>query len=211
MSSEEAEVKASFSLDRVFDVITGHGTVVAMEGLSTLVGRPIQMSVPRVSKVPIRDISERVGGPEELVAAVYLLAIGDLTGHIMLILPYAGALRLVDMLMELPEGTTRQLTPLEESALGEMGNISACLLLNFLSTALGIEARPSPPAVMVDMAGAVLDTVVSSLCEDQDELWLLEAVFHGPDRQIQIYFWIIPAEGVTMGIGGNGNGLPLHD
>ncbi|MCS7220759.1 MAG: CheY-P-specific phosphatase CheC [Anaerolineae bacterium] len=204
-------MKAKCPLDRVFEVVTGHGAVMAMERLSTLVGRPIHMSVPRVSKVPIRDIAERVGGPEELVVAVYLLAFGDLTGHIMLILPHAAALRLVDMLMELPEGTTQQLTPLEESALGEVGNISACLLLNFIAAALGIEARPSPPAVMVDMAGAVLDTVVSSLYEDQDELLLLETIFHGPDRQVQIYFWIIPDNRTAhVGAGGNGDGLPLY-
>lgn len=204
-------MKASYPLDRVFEVVTGQGTVVAMEGLSTLVGRPIRMSVPHVSKVPIRDIAERVGGPEELVVAVYLLAFGDLTGHILLILPHAGALRLVDMLMELLEGTTQQLTPLEESALGEVGNISACLLLNFIAAALGIVARPSPPAVMVDMAGAVLDTVVSHFCEDQDELLLLETVFHGPDRQVQIHFWIIPDSKMAyIGAGGNGDGLPPY-
>lgn len=179
-------------LDRVLDVIVGRGIPATAEGVSGLVGFPISISALRVVRVPVRDIVERLGGPEELVVAVYLLALGDVAGHIMLILPHQSALRLVDLLLGQPEGTTRQLTPLGQSALGEVGNISAAALLNCLAAVLGVEARPSPPAVIVDMAGAIMDIVVSNACPDLSDLFLLESIFSGPDRAIQVFFWVIP-------------------
>ncbi len=194
-------------LNHVLDAIAVPGITRTAEGLSTLLGRPISMSVPRVVKVPVREVPERIGTPEELVVAVYLLTTGRLPGHVMLILPYVGALHLVDMLLEQPEGTTQQLTPLEESALGEVGNISASILLNFVAATMGMEARPSPPAVIVDMVAAILDIILSRVCQFDDELLLLETVFHGPDRQIQVHFWIVPDGGMEQSrLGGNEDG-----
>ncbi|NOZ28592.1 MAG: CheY-P-specific phosphatase CheC [Chloroflexi bacterium] len=193
--------------DRVMEAITKQGLSTTAEGLSTMLGRPIQVQVPRVSRVPIRDVANRVGGPEQLIVAVYLMTTGDLPGHIMLILPHESALRLVDMLLEQPEGTTQQLTPLGESALGEVGNISASMLLNFIAATLGLSARPSPPAVIVDMAGAILDVILTSVCQSDDELLLLEAVFQGPDRKMEVYFWLVPDNGAGLdAFGGDEDG-----
>ena len=189
----------SDQLDRVLQAITGQGLSATVEGLSTLLECPITMSVPRVSRVPMQDVPERMGGAEQLVVAVYLMATGGLSGHIMLIMPYESALRLVDMLLEQPEGTTKQLTPLGQSALGEVGNISASILLNFIAATLGLSARPSPPAVIVDMAGAIVDVILASVCQFDDELILLETTFHSPDREIDVWFWLVPIKDVGWG------------
>ena len=199
-------------MDRVLEVITGGGISTAVDGLSTMLGRPITMEPPKVTRVPIQDVPALMGGPEQLVVAVYLMAVGGLAGHIMLILPYEGALRLVDMLLEQPEGTTKELSALEESALGEVGNVSASMLLNFLAATLGVEARPSPPAVIVDMVGAIMDVILSSVCQTADELLMLETVFRGPDRAIEVHFWIVPDATVESEYaGGDGHdGEAIH-
>lgn len=189
-------------LEQVFSVVAEKGIPTAAQSLSTMLGRPVRVEVPRITKVPITQVSEQIGGAEQLVVAVYLLALGDITGHILLILPHAGALRLVDMLLEQPEGTTTQLTPLEESALGEVGNVSASMLLNAIASVLGIEARPSPPAVIVDMAGAILDIVVGSVGQTQDEMILMETSFQGPDREVCVSLWLVPDPGMAMSDGG---------
>jgi chemotaxis protein CheC len=161
-------------------------------GLSTMLGRPIRMAVPRLELVPIAQVADYVGGPEQEAVGIYLAISGDLAGHIMLILPLSDAMRLTDMLMEVPEGTTASLGPIERSALAEVGNVSASLFMSAIANASGLSAWPSPPAVMIDMVGAILDVILIGCGAVSDEILLLQTQFEGPDRSIEIYFWLVP-------------------
>ena len=196
---EAVQTFAGTSLDVILERMAALVAEKTAKGLSTLLGHPIQMSVPRLELVPISEVSALVGGPEQEAVGIYLLVSGDLPGHVMLILPLADALRLADMLMEVPEGTTQVLGTLERSALGEVGNVSTCLFLNAIANATGLDLRPSPPAVMIDMVGAVIDVILVSAGMVSDEILLLEAEFQGPDRNIEMYFWMVPTTAMAVG------------
>ena len=90
-----------------------------------------------------------------------------------------------------------QLGPLERSALGEVGNVTASLFLNAIADATGLSLRPSPPAVVMDMVGAIIDIIVIASGAVADEILLLEVEFHGPDRTLEIYFWMVPAQSIA--------------
>ena len=150
------------------------------------------MSVPRLALVPLSEVPARVGGPEQEAVGVYLMVTGDLGGHVMLIMPISDALHLVDLLMEVPEGTSQALGALECSALGEVGNVATSLFLNAIADATGLDLRPPPPAVLVDMVGAVIDISLASAGTVSDDILLLEAEFHGPDRSVEMYLWLVP-------------------
>ncbi len=184
---------AGARLDLILERMASLATESAAEGLSTMLGSPIRITVPRVQLVDIGEVSGRVGGPEQEAVGIYLLAQGDMPGHIMLIMPLDDAFRLTDMLLEEPEGTTTVLGSLERSALGEVGNVTASLFLNAIANATGMDIRPSPPAVMIDMVGAILDIILVTAGAIADDILLLETEFQGPDRKVEIYFWVVPA------------------
>lgn len=172
--------------------IAGEGINNAADGFSCMVGRKIQVSKPIAELIPILTIPEFVGMPENDAVGIYLRFEGDLVGQMMMITPYKKALEMVDLLMDVPEGTTQYLGPLERSALGELGNLCGSFFLNSVAKIAGANFRPSPPAVMVDMVGAILDIVVATTGGVSEFVLLMKTNFTDSTRCVEADFWIIP-------------------
>jgi chemotaxis protein CheC len=182
---DEATVKA-------LEEIGGMGLQNAADGFSRLLGRTILVENPCVRLIPLLEIAKEIGGPEDEAIGIYLRAEGDVSAQIMLIIPYAKALELVDMVMGMPPGSTDHLGSMERSALGEVGNMSGAFFLNAISDRIGISARPTPPAVMVDMVGAIIDIIIATTGGVSEQVLLMEANFQDGDRQVEMDFWVIP-------------------
>ncbi|MEE8338325.1 MAG: chemotaxis protein CheC, partial [Dehalococcoidia bacterium] len=76
----------------------------------------------------------------------------------------------------------------------EMGNVIGAFFLSALADATGLTLRPSPPVVMTDMAGALLDIVSADILLTQDETYLAETTFAAEDREISGVFFVMPSE-----------------
>ncbi len=169
------------------------GTAKAMGNLSQMVGQPIETRSFGLRKIPVAEISQLVGGPEVTAVGIYLVVSGSADGHLMLIYDPRIACAFADLLMMQPAGTTTKLGEMEQSALGEMGNVVGASFLNVLADDVGMDLRPSPPAVMLDMAGALLDVVAADLLMTQDDAFVAETTFHAPDREISGMFFVMPS------------------
>jgi len=172
--------------------IASEGIKNAAHGFSGMIGRSIEVSNPELSLVSLLTIPEIVGGPEDDAVGVYLRFEGDLEGQIMLIIPLQKALELTDLLMGLDQGTTRQLGSLERSALGELGNMCGTFFLNSIANSAGISLRPTPPAVMVDMVGAILDIIIAATGGVSEHVLLMHADLMDGSRCVETNFWVIP-------------------
>jgi chemotaxis protein CheC len=164
----------------------------AASGLSEMVGRPITIDTPRAEAIPLGKVPDCVGGPETEMVGVYLLIDGDLTGQVILMLPLDDALHLIDLLLGEPSGTTTELDDLGRSALAETGNLTASYFLNKIASLTGLSIRPSPPAVMVDMMGAIFNVIASPLAAMSDKLTIVETAFQEPERTVTAHFWVLP-------------------
>ena len=67
------------------------------------------------------EIVQRAGDPKGKAASVRLEIHGDAKGQALLLLPWHSALRLMDLLMETPLGTTTDIRFEERTALAEVG------------------------------------------------------------------------------------------
>lgn len=172
--------------------IAKEGVDNAAYGFSSMVGRKIQFSKPTASLVPILTIPKIVGKPDDDAVGIYLRFVGDVAGQIMMIIPHQKALELADLLMGVPQGTTQQLGSLERSALGELGNLCGSFFLNSIAHMVKADFRPSPPAVMVDMVGAILDVVVVTTGGITDQVLLMQTNFMDGSRCVEADFWVIP-------------------
>jgi chemotaxis protein CheC len=179
-------------LFELLQTIAEEGIHNAARGFSSLLGHKIEVSQPVVHLVPILDIPKIVGGLESEAIGIYLRVEGDIAGQIMLIIPYQKALELVDLLMDLPSGTTTYLGSLERSALGEVGNLTGSFFLNSVAKLTGISVRPTPPAVLVDMVGAILDIIIATTGGVTEHVILLRADFVDGGRRVDADFWVIP-------------------
>jgi chemotaxis protein CheC len=182
----------SDELIKILQAIAKEGLSSAANGLSTMVGTTLTVKDPCVKMVNVKDIPMALGGPENEAVGIYLKAEGDMTGHFMLVLPYVKAMEMVDMLMEVPPGTTQSLGSIERSALAEVGNLTASFFLNAVAAMTGVSSRPTPPAVMVDMIGAILDIIVAATGGINEHVLTFQAVFSYADRSVDADFWVIP-------------------
>lgn len=174
---------------RSLEAIVREGLASASAGLSAMSGGQLRLESPVMRMIPLTEVPEVAGGPAAVVVAVYLAIGGDLRGHLVLLFTEAGARRAADFLFGAPPGTTAELGPLELSALAEAGNVAGSHLLNVLANRTGLAIVPSAPAVVTDMAGAILQQVVLDLLLQADEVLLVETAINGT---VQGYFLLLP-------------------
>ena len=88
----------SLHLD-VLKEIGNIGAAHAATALSTLLNKKIDMRVPKVEMVSFNEMMDFAGGPESVVAGIYLRIEGDVTGSMFFILPVEQANRFIRRLI----------------------------------------------------------------------------------------------------------------
>lgn len=197
------ELKSIFTEEfvEILKKISKEGIENAAKGFSGMLGKELKVKNSSVKLVKLFDIAKMLGGPEEETVAIYLKTEGSIAGQMMLVLPFEQAMSLVDMIMGEPIGTTKSLGKMEKSALQELGNVTGTYFLNYVSDNTGSSVRPSPPAVMVDMSGAILDIVVATAGLENEEVLMIDGDFFQGDLSIEIQFWVIPDHKTIMSYG----------
>ncbi|MBN1537691.1 MAG: chemotaxis protein CheC [Anaerolineales bacterium] len=188
----ETSLKFDEELHSLLVVMANEGVHNAAKGMSDMVGESLDVDSPQIKRVPIKEIPDLLGGPEAEAVGIYLRVEGKIGGQMMMVVPYLKALELVDLMMGSPVGTTQSLGPIERSALQEMGNLTGSFFLNAVAATTGLDARPSPPAVMVDMIGAIIDIILATSDNLSETVLMLQAKFLRNGREAEVDFWIIP-------------------
>lgn len=163
----------------------------AATALSQILGKRVDMSVPRARVLELSQVPEILGGTENLVVGVYLRIFGDIQGNIMFLLPTKSAEKLVEILM----GTTDEegvAGEIAQSAIMEVGNIITSSYLNALSSFSGLTVVPSTPALAYDMAGAIMSTILIELSEVSDYALLIETEFMSDGQSLDANFFMLP-------------------
>ncbi len=171
-------------MDAPVDVVVGKLTLVARDGalragrgLSGLFGQEITIHVPHVRVGTKADACDAVGGQEALVLGAYLTIQGDVSGHVMLLFPEKRALECVDLMCGSPPGTTVDVDEMAVSAIGELGNIVGSAFVNALADRLNLALGPSTPAVVEDMAVALVQSVYAEVLSQGGEVIMIDTVF----------------------------------
>lgn len=178
------------ALKEVANIGAGH----AATALSQLTGRRIMIDVPNVEVCQIEDAPAAITESDDVVAAVLMHVLGDLTGRSLLLFPRDGALRLVDMLLNKEPGTTKIFSELEQSSIKETANIITGAYLNGLSDFLGVMLLPSVPSLAVDICAAVLSTTYLNFGQDRDRVIILDTRFRFEpgDQVLSGHFVLLP-------------------
>ncbi len=145
--------------------------------LSQMVNKKVGLSTPKASLLRLSKVPDLLGGPEALVAGVYLNVAGDCSGSIILLLEEDSATRLAALMVPGDEEATDELTIVKKSALQETGSILSASYLNALGQLTGLFFKPSVPGFAIDMAGAILDNVLVDLAEGADHVLVVETDF----------------------------------
>jgi chemotaxis protein CheC len=179
----------------VWDSLIKKGMTNAISGLSQMVGRAFTINSINIKQIPAKEMPNILGGPEQLVIGIYITFSGESNGHILLAHQPEVAYAILDLLLGNAPGTSKSLDEMSQSALGEMGNVTGTFFLNAVANSLGITLHPSPPVVLLDMAGAILDIALAEILQERDDVFIAETAFSVNDQDIQGTFLIMPNTG----------------
>jgi len=155
-----------------WDGLIKKGMINALKGLSGMIGEEMAVKSIVIEHIPARAMPDMLGGPENVVVGVYILFDGASKGHILLAHQPEVAYAMLDILLGPAPRSHRPLTDMERSAIGEMGNITGTFFLNAVADELGVLLNPSPPLILLDMAGAILDIALAQILEELDQVFV---------------------------------------
>lgn len=193
LSMEELTNQYSDVLKELGNIGAGNATTA----LAQMIGCKVDMSVPQVKLLEFDELSQIVGGEDEIMVGIYLQVEGDVEGSMMFILEKASAAHLVNKLMCGMLGVTEEeiinheFGEMECSAIKEVGNIITGAYLNALSSLTNMMIYPSTPQMGIDMAGALLSVPAVEFGLQADKILLVQTKF-SDDIELDGYFILIP-------------------
>jgi chemotaxis protein CheC len=178
------------ALKEVANIGAGH----AATALSQLTSRTIMIAVPEVNIRPLEEVPELLGRADEVIAAVLMHMMGDLTGRTLVLFPEPSAKALCDILFRKSPGTTTAFGSMEQSGLKEAGNILASAYMNALSDFMGMMLVPSVPSLVIDLSAAILTTAYLNFGHDRDYVFCVETAFRveGATEPLRGHFLLLP-------------------
>ena len=177
-----------------YDVLKEIGNIGAgnaMTALSQMLGCKIDMGVPQVELLDFSDVGNAIGGEEQIMVGVFLGVEGDITGSMLFLVEQKSAKYLINKVMMGMGDPGEEFIEMELSAMQEVGNIITGAYLNSLSTLTNLKIFPSPPALTVDMAGAILSVPAIEFGIYGDQILMIQSKFFD-EVQIDGYFILVP-------------------
>ncbi|MGB9678646.1 MAG: chemotaxis protein CheC [Thermoanaerobacteraceae bacterium] len=162
----------------------------AVTALSTMIGKKVDMHIPNVKILDFNEVADIFGSPDTIIIGIYFDLEGDIKGNILFALDLKSAASLIFNLMGLK--VEEKFDELEKSALQEIGNIMSGSYISSLSVLTNLEMKISPPAISIDMAGAILSVPAIKYGEISDKILFIETEFVEDDKLIKGDFFLIP-------------------
>ncbi|SDM55954.1 chemotaxis protein CheC [Psychrobacillus sp. OK028] len=187
----------SLHLD-VLKEIGNIGAAHAATALSTLLNKKIDMKVPKVEMISFDDMMDLAGGPESVVAGIYLRIEGDVTGSMFFVLPVEQANRFIRRLVqdETFNFQTGEVSEIGVSAMQELGNILSGSYLSALSDFTKLKIYPTVPALSVDMVGAIISFGLVELSHISDYVIVIDTAINEEDvpneESVKGHFLLLP-------------------
>jgi chemotaxis protein CheC len=158
----------------------------AATSLSQMLGRDVDLNVPKAFALPLADAVDAAGDPSEEVTGIARAGEGDISGAVLLLVPPAGAATLCGLLGVEPG------TEVGDSALGEIGNILGAAYLMALSSMTGVQMLPGTPQVITDLLGAIVATVLAAAAGHGDTALVLDSELDITGEPCAISFMLLP-------------------
>lgn len=180
--------------EQYYDVLKELGNIGAgnaMTALSQMLNCKIDMRVPKVELLEFNQVGEAVGGDEQIMVGVFLGVEGDITGSMLFLVEVESAKHLIDKIMPGMTQPGTEFSEMELSAMQEIGNIITGAYLNSLATITNLTIFPSPPALTVDMAAAIMSVPAIEFGIYGDNILLIQSQFFD-EVEIDGYFVLVP-------------------
>lgn len=173
MSIDRYEDLNDMQLD-VLKEIGNIGSGNATTALSSMIGKMVDIEVPRVQFLKFQDAIDAAGGAEKNIAGVLVRINGDIDGMILFLFEFALIDYILGNLFGKKIENIDQLDDIDRSALKEIGNIMASSYVNAIAQLAGMNIFVDIPELAVDMLGAIVSVPAVEVGEISDKLLFID-------------------------------------
>lgn len=164
----------------------------AATALSQMLGMPVDIDVPDLQVLRVSEVPTILGGPENLVGAVYSRLLGDLGGGMLFIAGRSALLELSDLLRSRATGTAKSLGPTEEATVTHAATVLISAYLAAVARLTGLSTLPGPPQFAFDMLGAILEGVTMQINIKGESAVLVLTRFSAHEVSVDVALFYLP-------------------
>ncbi len=170
------------------------GAQNAAAALSTLLNQKVSIRLPSILVVNLSNLQEHI---DDTIAAMVIFQIkGQVSagGSLVLHVPKPSILRLSHIMLGQPEDD-REIDEMDKSMLHEIGNIMMSSYLDACATLLSIILLPSPPSMAIDMAHAVLESIIATheVEDNADQVLFFKTEMSCAEQEIDAELFLLPS------------------
>lgn len=172
--------------------IASIGTGSAATSLASMLGQRVRMTVPEINILGYNETIDKLGDPEEGIAAVLTRMSGEMEGIMLFLLRLDFINEVLKTMLGQEVDGFEALTEMEISALTEIGNIIISSYANAVSTLSGITIELSVPSVAVSMLGGILSVPMAEFGYVTDKLMMIDGQLLIGDKRLDSTILMMP-------------------
>lgn len=180
-----------YQLDIIREV-SSIGTGYAATSLAGLLGCRVRMTIPGINILGYDATIDKLGDPEEVVAAVLTEMSGDMDGILLFLLRLDFINSVLKSMMGKTISDYEELTEMEVSALTEIGNIIISSYVNAVSSIASMEIELSVPSISINMLGGILSAPMVQFGYETDKLMLIDGKLIVDDQKLDSTLLMMP-------------------
>ena len=181
--------------------------------LSELAGIQLEVTSSSLELVSLAHVASAAGSAEAIAVGVYVAMTGEGPGHVLLLMDEPVAQQLAGALLFEDPSKVCIVDELPASALAEAGNVSCSAFMNLLGDSTGIRLEVTPPAVVQDMRGAIVDAIVADVAVLGDEALVIGTRFslvtERESQALDVRFLVIPSPATLEALLTRANAAPV--
>ncbi|MBC5689358.1 chemotaxis protein CheC [Mediterraneibacter sp. NSJ-55] len=168
------------------------GTGYAATSLAGLIGEQVRMTIPEINILDFDKTVEKLGDPEEGIAAVLMRISGEMEGMMLFLLRLDFINAVIGKMMGHTIQDYEELSELETSAVTEIGNIIISSYTNALSMLSGMKIELSVPSVSVNMLGGILSVPMAEFGYVTDKLMMIDGQLKINEQKLNSTLLMLP-------------------
>lgn len=179
-----SDTLSAFDKDQIAEIVNiGAGN--AATAFSHMLGKKVEMNVPSSLVGPIEDIQRTLGETDDEVMVVFLKMYGDIDGGLAIIFKPEAAIKFNQALSGSKQTNLKDFTETDISTLREVGNILLGASITALCKFLDMNILPSIPDAAIDMLGASMQTILTNLGKENNEVLCVKIKLSIPDDNLE--------------------------
>ena len=156
----------------------------AATSLASMLAKPVNIQVPKISILDFDTVTANLGGPENMIVGLLFALQGDVTGMMMFLLQKDFSHMVLNTLLG------QSLHSFHE--IDEMGNIMAAAYVNAIAQLTGMVIDISVPDICIDMCGAMLSVPAIHFANIGDKIIFIEDQFESDELSAVSQILLIP-------------------